>query len=238
MIAVAPVGIGVPVPFDVPVDPSAEEARRLLLDELAKPEYQAARPTWFDQLSAAVRDWFLSLFSGGGGDVGGVLPAILVVVVLAALVSALLVYGLPRLNRRARHDPSALFGDDDARSADDIRRASAAAAADGDLATAIVERFRAIARTASDRAAVSVHPGTTADDFARRAAAAFPDAEARLDRAARVFDGVRYLGADGTAEHYRLLVELDDEVRAARPAAASVATVASAASAASQEAPR
>ncbi|MET1017575.1 MAG: DUF4129 domain-containing protein [Leifsonia flava] len=208
--------------FEVPVDPSADEARRLLLDELSKAEYQAARPTWFDQLSQAVRDWFVSLFSGGGDGAGPVLPAILLVLVVAALVSALLIYGLPRLNRRARQDVSALFGDEDSRSADDIRRASAAAAAGSDFATAIVERFRAIARTASDRAAVSVHPGTTADDFARRAALAFPDARTRLDRAARVFDGVRYLGAAGTSEDYLLLVDLDDEVRAVRPAAASV----------------
>ncbi|KQX06438.1 MULTISPECIES: DUF4129 domain-containing protein [unclassified Leifsonia] len=204
--------------IEVPVDPSADEARRLLLDELAKPEYQAARPTWFDQLSQAVRDWFLSLFSGGGDGVGAVLPAILVVLVVAALVSALVIYGLPRLNRRAQRDIGVLFGDDDARTADAIRRSSAAAAADSDFATAIVERFRAIARTASDRAAVSVHPGTTADDFARRAARAFPGAEARLNSAARVFDGVRYLGQGGSSAEYALLVDLDDEIRALRPA--------------------
>ncbi|KQO99467.1 DUF4129 domain-containing protein [Leifsonia sp. Leaf264] len=204
----------------VPVDPDAEEARRLLLDELAKPEYQAARPTWFDQLSQAVRDWFVSLFSGGGDGGGAVLPVILVVLVVAALASALLIYGLPRLNRRAAQDAGSLFGDEDSRSADDIRRASTAAAARGDVATAIIERFRAIARTASDRAAVSVHPGTTADDFARRAAQAFP-AAAGLDRAARVFDGVRYLGEPGAPDDYAMLVELDDEIRASRPASAA-----------------
>ncbi|MET0725461.1 MAG: DUF4129 domain-containing protein [Leifsonia sp.] len=205
--------------FDAPVEPGVDEARRWLVDELAKPEYQAARPTWFDQASQAVRDWFAGLFAGGGAGVDGVLPLIGLVLAIAAIAVAVIVFGLPRLNRRAR-TASDLFGDSDERSAAAIRQAAASAAASGDWALASIERFRAIARSASDRTLVSLHPGTTADDFARRAATPFPDSRQRLVEAARVFDAVRYLGASGSQADYEALTALDAELSAAKPATA------------------
>ena len=200
--------------FDAPVEPGVEEARRWLVDELAHPAYQAARPTWFDQLSKAVADWIGGLFAGGGGS-GGLLPVIAVIAIAVLITVAVIVFGLPRLNRRARSS-STLFGDEDARSATEMRRAAEAAAAAGDWATAIIERFRAIARTASDRTLVSVHPGTTADDFARRAASAFPFAGSRLSDAARAFDAVRYLGAGGSSDAYEAVTALDHELSEAK----------------------
>jgi hypothetical protein len=200
--------------LDAPVEPGVEQARRWLLDELARPVYQAAEPTWFDRLSKAIGDWIAGLFTGGGGS-GGILPLIGLIGVVALLVVALLVYGMPRLNRRAR-STTMLFGDADARTAAQMRRAAGAAAASGDWSSAIIERFRAIARTASDRTVVSIHPGTTADDFARRAGVAYPGAASRLVDAARAFDAVRYLGAPGTAAEYDSIAALDDELAEAK----------------------
>ena len=68
-----------------PLDPDAQEARRLLLEELADPRYRAAEPNWFDRLVQAVRDWFTSLTLPGDG-VGVPLAALIGVLVLVVLV--------------------------------------------------------------------------------------------------------------------------------------------------------
>ena len=40
-----------------PLEPGPDEARDLLLDELAKLEYAQAQPTWFDLLTQAIVEW-------------------------------------------------------------------------------------------------------------------------------------------------------------------------------------
>jgi hypothetical protein len=174
----------------IPVDPDADEARQWLLRELAKPEYEAAKPTWFDRLSAAVGEWFANLRIGGLG-------CLLVVVVIAFLV-----FGLPRLRQRSAVGGE-LFGVNDVRSAAQLREAATSLAARGDYAEATAEMFRAIARGLAERVIVDTAPGTTAHGFAVRAAGEFPTFGQRLGEAADIFDGVRYLSAPGTEDHYR-----------------------------------
>ncbi len=208
------------LPFDVPVDPGAPEAQRWLLDELAKSPYQAAKPSWFDQLAQAINDWINSLINGLGSirvpGAGNVLGLLLVGALIAVVVIAFLIFGLPRLNRRGAATGE-LFGDDDARDAAALRRDAERAAATGDYSTAIAELFRALARGLDERTLVSFFPGSTARDVAVRAGQVFPDAADRLLGAARVFDGVRYLGAVGTLDDWERLVALERELRTARP---------------------
>ncbi|MDQ1583477.1 MAG: hypothetical protein QOF36_1531 [Microbacteriaceae bacterium] len=201
---------------DVPVAPDAPEARQWLIDELAKSAYQAARPTWFDLASQAVREWFGSLFSTSANGDGGILVPILVAVIVALLLAAFLIFGVPRLNRRSAA-PGEILGTDDRRNAAMLRRDAASAAAAGDWTLAIEELFRALARGLAERTIVTVSPGTTAHDFGLRAAMAFPDERARLVRAATVFDGVRYLDTRGTEDDYTQLADLERALRAARP---------------------
>lgn len=202
--------------FDIPVDPDAEQAREWLVDELSKSDYRAAQPTWFDRLAAAVRDWFESLSFGSVDGPPGLGALLVVLAVLAALVVAFLVFGLPRFGRKSRVTGD-LFGQHDDRDAAAIRRAAEAAAAAGDFETAIAEIFRSTARGLAERTVVITSPGTTAHDFAVRAAAAFPDSADRLAAAAASFDGVRYLGKAGTLAEYTAMAELEQRLRAARP---------------------
>ncbi len=201
----------------IPVDPDAPQAHDWVVQELAKPEYQAAKPTWFDLASKAVQDWLASLFSTGNGTVNGLL--LLVVVLLAAglLAVAFIVFGLPRINRRSRLGDDGLFGAEDTRDAATLRASAERAARAGDWTLAVEERFRAIAQSLDERTIVMLMPGTTANDFAARAGAAVPAERARLADAARTFDGVRYLGRPATAAQYADSVELDTALQAARP---------------------
>jgi hypothetical protein len=201
------------------VDPDAPEARRWLVEELSKPKYHppAETPSWLQEWIRSIREWFDNLFNGisqpGGSPVWLV---ILLVIVAALIVVAFLIFGVPRLNRRSR-ERGELFGEDDERDSQTLRRAAERAAEAGDFATAIAELFRALARGLSERTIVTTSPGTTAHGFARVAAVAFPDAALRLASAADDFDRVRYLGAPGTAEQWAALSALERELRSARP---------------------
>jgi hypothetical protein len=204
----------------VPLDPDADDARRLLVDELAKPEYEAARPNALDLAAQAVGDWLAGLFRGAGGGLADLAPVVIGALVLVAVVVAFLVFGAPRRDRRRRaaQRGDGLFGSDDRRSAEELRRAAEAARRAGDLTAAASDLFRAIAREQAERTIVAVDPGTTARGFARRAGSAHPAHAARLTAAADDFDAVRYLGRPGTEEMVDRLVALDGELRTAVPA--------------------
>jgi hypothetical protein len=207
----------VPLAF-VPLEPDGEEARDWLIGELAKPPYQAARPTLFDTVAQAIRDWFVELFTSGDGSVPDIVPVLIVIVLIAVLGAAFLLFGLPRLNRRGT-PLGTLFGEDDPRSADALRQSAAAAATRGDFTLAIEDLYRSLARGLAERTVVRSTPGTTARDFARRAGDAFPAHAVALSDGAMAFDGVRYLGRDGTREQYERLAELEGALRRERPAA-------------------
>ncbi|MHC5795284.1 DUF4129 domain-containing protein [Lacisediminihabitans sp. FW035] len=211
------------VRLDVPVDPDSAEAQRWIIQELAKPEYRAAQPTWFDRASKAFWDWLQSLKIDSGPGVQGPILIIALLVVVAALVAAFFIFGTPRLNRRSSGG-GALFGDEDTRDAAAMRRSAEDAAARSDWVLAIEEIFRSIARGLAERTLVTVSPGTTARDFAVRAGTVLPAFSERLSAAASVFDDVRYLGREGTEEAYRSASSLESDLRAARPALASAVT--------------
>lgn len=202
---------------DVPVDPTAPDARRLLLDELSKPEYAAARPTLLDRVATAIADWFQTLTVPSDGNLGGLLPALAVVVLLALIVAAFIVFGRPRRNRQVAGPVDALFGSDDRRSAAQLRASAAAAAGAGDFLTAIEEMYRSIARRQAERTIVRVTPGTTAYEFALRAALSYPQQQAGLQAGAQVFDDVRYLGGRATAARFDQLAALEAELRDLAP---------------------
>jgi hypothetical protein len=147
-------------------------------------------------------------------------PALGILIVLGAIVVALVVafvvFGMPRLRQRSRVTGE-LFGVDDARSSDELRAAAEKLAASGDYAGATAEMFRAIARGLGERAVLLTSPGTTAHDFAARAATAFPDSRESLAQAATAFDDVRYLGRAGSASAFAATAELESALRATKP---------------------
>lgn len=206
----------------VPVDPDVDEARDWIIRELSKPPYRAAEPSWFDRLASAFWDWLTSLtFAGTGAP--GLIWGIVVFVVIGALIALYFIFGPPRSNRRAAAT-GALFGVDDARDADALRRSARDAAAASDYELAIEELFRAIARSLSERGIVDTFPGTTAHGFATTATVSFPDHEGPLRDSAADFDAVRYLDRPGTEAAWERMVALDAALQAARPADALAVT--------------
>lgn len=203
------------LPWDVPVDPDAPDATQWLITELGKPPYQAAQPTLFDRIAKAVSDWFNSLQLGNVEGPPALGLTVVIVLVVAAIIAAIVIFGLPRLNRRSRVTGS-LFGDEDARTAARIRQDAERAAAAGDYSTAVMELFRSIARGLAERTVITTTPGTTAHSFAGRTGELFPAFAARLDTSADAFDGVRYLDRTGTREQYEQIADLERDLRTAK----------------------
>lgn len=141
---------------------------------------------------------------------------VVVVLLLAALAGAVYLVGGP-LRRSARQAAAApVFEAAPEPATAHFARADAAAAA-GDHALAVAERFRGLVRSLEERALVEPRPGGTATEITTAAARALPDCADALARAARTFDDVRYGGrpaTPGTDEDLRAVVA---QVAAARP---------------------
>jgi hypothetical protein len=206
------------VPVDVPVDPNAPDAKQLLLDELSKAEYAAARPTLIDRIAKAIQDWLDSLRVPSDGSASNIFPLVVTLLIVGLIVAAFIVFGRPRLQRRSTLTGALFSDDDDGRTAAQLRESAERAAAAGDLVTAIEEMFRSIARQLAERTVLAVSPGTTAHEFAKRAGSSFPGYADRLRLGAAVFDGVRYLDAVGSRAEFDQIAALERELRQAAPA--------------------
>ncbi|WP_298868089.1 DUF4129 domain-containing protein [uncultured Microbacterium sp.] len=197
--------------------PDGDQARQWAEDELSKQAYQAAKPTWFDEWALGVVKWISELFSGKGtGDLAPVFLTIIVLVIVLALVVALLVWGRPRASR-STHRRAELLGERDDRTAAQLRAEADRATRDRDWDTAVVLRYRALARGLLERDLIDPAPGDTAQGIARQAAAPFPGFADRLHATATAFDAVRYLRTPADEEMYSLLAATDDELRTAPP---------------------
>lgn len=197
-----------------PVDPDRAEAQRWAVEELSKPQYAAAKPSWIDQLWNQFIDWLRSLNgdSISGPNIG--VPLIGALAVVLIVVAVIVVR--PRLNARKKASAEVFDGEATV-DADAFRARAAAAASRGDWQTAVVEQFRAVVRSAEDRAIIDVQAGRTADEAAAQLGRAFGEASSRLEEAARIFDGVKYGKATATASDHAAVLALDTGLSGMKP---------------------
>ncbi|MFI7046271.1 DUF4129 domain-containing protein [Streptosporangium sandarakinum] len=203
-----------------PIDVGRDEARREAARELLRAGY--ARESVFDRAVRAVNQFIGDLTDQDSlGTVGSVtVRVVLVALVVAAVVALTVVARRTAGGRAARREE--VFGDG-RRTAAEHRAAAERLAAEGAWAEAVRERLRAVARDLEDRAIVDPVPGRTAAELAAEAGRALPGLAAGLAAAARIFDDVTYGEAPGTAGAYETLRDLDERLRAARPADAAPA---------------
>jgi hypothetical protein len=199
------------LPLDAPLDPSSDEARRWVQEELAKGTYHA-QPSLLEQLD----EWLGRLFSV---QVTGGAPAVLVPVVIG-LVLAVVALVLVRVLRRevGPTGPGARgvldVPDVDAAT---LRRRTREAADRADWDAVVLDGLRTIARAAVERVVLDDAPGRTAHEVAQALGAAFPGEASALADAADAFDAVRYGHRAASEEQARAVVSLDGRMAAARP---------------------
>ncbi|WP_103063649.1 DUF4129 domain-containing protein [Actinomyces qiguomingii] len=175
-------------PAEVPATPDADSARRAAAEELAKPEYRQTTSLW-DRIWQWLSE-HLDLRAAVPGAPPWLSVLLVIVLVIALLAALVLLFTRVTWARRASRSDAALFEDD--RDAAALARAADAAAATGDWATAVVERFRAIVRSLDERGAIEDYPGMTAHEAARLASQPLGELSGHMDQAARLFDAVRY----------------------------------------------
>lgn len=211
--------------FSDPYAPDGDEARALAQGELARPEYEAAKPNAFDRWALEVQRVIERLLNPEVGETGSRIGLIvLILVIVAVIVIAIVLWGRPRLAARRGQHTGELLGAPDDRTAARLRSDADRAAAVGDFATAVVLRYRALARGLVERDLIAPAPGATAQTIAREGAALFPAEQGGLQDAASTFDGVRYQGLAATEAHYAVLASVDARLAASRPFEASVLT--------------
>lgn len=197
--------------------PDGEESQRWASDELSKQEYQEAKPTWFDDAAAGVFDWFSDLFTQkGSGGVAPIAITLILIVVIAALVVALLVWGRPRASHTVAR-PAQLLGERDDRTAQQLRTDAERRAAELNWDEAVVLRYRALARGLIERDLIAPAPGATAQSIAREASIPFPGFTDRLHAAATAFDSVRYLRTAADEGDYRAMTSVDNDLSTTTP---------------------
>ncbi|MCA0295097.1 MAG: DUF4129 domain-containing protein [Actinobacteria bacterium] len=198
-----------------PLTPGADEARRMLEQELSKPEYLNPQG-WLEELVNRLFDWLVGdrrITPMNDGQATSLTVAVVLLVVAVGVGIWVFLGPLGASRRRPRE----VFASEDARTSGELRADSARLASDGRWGPATLQRFRAMVRALDERAIIEPNPGLTALEAAGRAALRLPTVAERLTVAAGVFDGLAYGGRSGSAEQYRVMAALDEEVAALRP---------------------
>ena len=191
-----------------PLDPSPDEARRLLEQELLRPEYHRS------DVIQQVLDGVDRVLGGMIDAASGAPPLSTFAAMVAFLLLALgLGWLLSRARRTARAERDrAVVGADELLSAAELRRRAEQALAEGRNSEAVVGGFRALAVRQVERGWLDDLPGATAHEVARAVAVAHPAVRDRVERTAAVFDGVRYGDRPATRAQATEVLALDDDL--------------------------
>ncbi|MGC1209567.1 MAG: DUF4129 domain-containing protein [Ornithinimicrobium sp.] len=199
-----------------PID--RDEARDLLVRELAKPEYnQRENPlVRFARWLSEQLDNLLNVLPGSGS-----LSAVLIIAVILIVISAVVFASRQRLRDRALSIKAArsVLGEENL-SAKEFRARANRSAASGDWDAALLDYYRALTAGAGERTLLDDAPTRTAHEVAGALATTFPDHGAELGWSADAFDRVRYGQQSCTQAEAERVRDLDTTVQKARPVAA------------------
>lgn len=207
----------VPVPANTPAyDPDRDTATRDLAHELARREYAQAVPNpvleFLARLWADFLAWVDSL-----NALAPNLGWLVVLLALAAVIAAVMLFVRPRLRRRPAGAPQAgaPVGLDAALDAAGYRLRAERALLSADYATAVLERFRAVVAGAEERTLLDPQPGRTATEVALALGASFGESAPELRRAATLFNAVHYGHHEPTADDARWLAGVEERLSTA-----------------------
>ena len=198
-----------PVP---PLQPSGDEGRRLLREELVHGEYHR------QHLLQRLIDWLWRHLQDGVGAASGtkgVTTFVTMLVGAAMVVGLVLLLSQVRRDRRRRARADAVLTGDRA-SADELRRRAEAALADGRPDDALIDAFRALAVRQVERGRLTDQPGATAHEVAASLASSYPADGGLVGRSADLFDATLYGHHPARPQDAHDVLELDDRLAGAR----------------------
>ncbi|WP_052848405.1 DUF4129 domain-containing protein [Streptomyces avicenniae] len=193
--------------------PAREEAER----ELSRPMYERGEPSPVRRALTWLWDNVFGLFDDlAVRTPGGWFGLLVVVVLVAALVTALWLRLGSLRNAAGPRAEGALFTDRP-RTAAEHRAAADEHARAARWVPAVQERTRALVRSLEERALLDTRPGRTATEAAGEAGRHLPALAGDLVAAASTFDAVTYGDSPADAADYARLTELDDRAARTRP---------------------
>ncbi len=191
------------------VDIDREAAHEAAQRELAKPIYPKASLT--EQLGQWLDELLYRLMQKGSAIPGGWLTiTVLSILAIVAVVVAIRV--ARRTMRTNRSSGRGMFGSN-VLSAAEHRATAEHFAAEGDWASAIRHRLRAVARQLEEDGILNPVPGRTANELAYDAGEVLPGFSTDLAQAATVFNDVTYGEQSGEETGYRHIADLDERLR-------------------------
>ena len=202
-----------------PLLPGRDEAARAAQRELSKQIYQQAQPSLLERVLQWLQDKFAELAGRVSSAVPGGWWGLIAIVLLFVLVLVLVRWRVGGLARSAATSPAG-FGST-AKTAAQHRAAADRAAAAQRWDEAVLERFRAVVRQLEERAVIDERAGRTADEAAADGGRLLPGCAEALRSGAALFDDVAYGKVPAGLASDLALRDLDDAVRAARPALAA-----------------
>lgn len=206
------------------LSPSNDQARQWARDELSGPNYQPREPGALERFANGLARWFGDRL-GSLNDVGSNVPTV-IAIVLGVLVLALVIYALVFVRRNPRSGPDTDIGPvlgGEPLSAKSFRARAEELLAAGDADGCVREAMRAVTRRAAERGVLTDAPSLTAHEVAIALGVPFPQYTDPLRTGATVFDAVVYGGRHATVGQARSILDLDDDLRSTRPAAAGSA---------------
>ncbi len=199
------------------IDIDRTAAHQAAQRELAKPIYP--KPSASQHFHDWVNELLSRLMQTGESTPGGWFSiVVLLILLLVAITAAIRV--ARRTIRTSRGAGSPLF-DGRQLSAAQHRATAERYAAQGEWAAAVRHRLRAVARALEEGGVLNPVPGRTAGELAQDAGDRLPHLVAQFFQAAAVFNDVTYGEEPATEAGYRLIAELDDQLRARPPAVGS-----------------
>ncbi|WP_372697918.1 DUF4129 domain-containing protein [Arthrobacter sp. JSM 101049] len=218
----------VPGPATAPVyDPDRETATGDLARELSRTEYAQALPNPILEFLGRLWDDFVAWVESLNALAPN-LGWLVVLLVLAAVVAAIVLFVRPRWHRTAATPAAdgAPVGLDAALGAEAYRRRADRALLAADYATSVLERFRALVARAEERTLLDPQPGRTATEVSAALGRAFGADAGDLQQAAALFNAVHYGHHEPTPGDARWLAGLEERLSTATASDGAAPTLA------------
>jgi Domain of unknown function (DUF4129) len=197
------------------LDPSTEQARQWLSDELARSEYQDTR-SLFQRLMDWLADRLADLQSTQGTGGWSFPPIVITLVVVVVVAGILFLLTRIRVESKSVSERKTLLADS-VLTADQLRREAERALAENRFRDAVLAWTRAIARDAESRTLLPDAPSMTAHEVGAALAVAFPAHRGETERTMDLFDAVAYGDLTATREDALLARSTDAALHAAKP---------------------
>lgn len=199
-----------------PPDVDPEEARRRVLEELSKAEYNDS-PGFIPWLLGLIESWLQDVVEGVDGSSPAQAALFILLIVLAAGTAVLVLRRTGLIRRSPALSVQTALDSQEALTAAELRDAARDAIAAARLDDATVLAMRALVRDLDERTLLDVTAGMTAHEAVEAAAGPFPELRAQLQRGAQAFDTAAYSARPVGSKQAEDLVRLTEYIAESAP---------------------